>query len=90
MIGIEEELAKNIKNMVLQIQNYHDNDLLHWVINENINYNFTFDENSDKKICEKIDIIKNLVKDDNHNDDSFIFCLRNAHSILKQEKRDNK
>ena len=55
------------------------------VINENINYNFTFDENSDKKICENIDIIKNLVKDDNHNDDSFIFCLRNAHSILKQQ-----
>ena len=90
MIGIEEELSKNIKNMVLQIQNYHDNSLLHWVINENINYNFTFDENSDKKICENIDIIKNLVKDDNHNDDSFIFCLRNTHSILKQQEKDNK
>lgn len=87
MIGIEEELSKNIKNMVLQIKNYHDNSLLHWVISENINYNFTFDENSDKKICENIEIIKNLVKNDKHNDDSFIFCLRNAHSILKQQNK---
>lgn len=87
MIGIEEELAKNIKNMVLEIEKYHDNSLLHWVINENINYNFTFDKNSDKIICENIDIIKNLVKDDNHNDDSFIFCLKNAHSILKQQNK---
>ena len=29
---------------------------------ENINYNFTFDENSDKKICENIDIIKEFSK----------------------------
>ena len=87
MIGIEEELSKNIKNMVLQIKNYHDNSLLDWVISENINYNFTFDENSDKKICENIEIIKNLVKNDKHNDDSFIFCLRNAHSILKQQNK---
>ena len=87
MIGIEEELSKNIKNMVLQIQNYHDNSLLHWVINENINYNFTFDENSNMETRENIEIIKNLVKNDKHNDNSFIFCLRNAHSILKQQNK---
>lgn len=87
MIGIEEELSNNIKNMVLQIQNYHDNSLLHWVINENINYNFTFDENSNMETRENIEIIKNLVKNDKHNDDSFIFCLRNAHSILKQQNK---
>ena len=87
MIGIEEELSNNIKNMVLQIQNYHDNSLLHWVINENINYNFTFDENSNMETRENIEIIKNLVKNDKHNDNSFIFCLRNAHSILKQQNK---
>jgi hypothetical protein len=87
MIGIEEELSKNIKNMVIQIQGYHDNSLLHWVINENINYNFTFDENSNTETRENIEIIKNLVKNDKHNDNSFIFCLRNAHSILKQQNK---
>ena len=35
--------------MVLQIQNYHDNSLLHWVISENINYNFTFDGNMETR-----------------------------------------
>lgn len=87
MIGIEEELSKNIKNMALQIQNYHDNSLLQWVISENVNYNFTLDQVNDMKTRENIEIIKNLVKNDKHNDDSFIFCLKNAHSILKQQNK---
>ena len=87
MIGIEEELSKNIKNMVLQIQNYHDKSLLQWVISETINYNFTLDKASDTKTFENIEIIKQLVKNDELNDDCFIFCLRNAHSILKQQNK---
>jgi len=85
MIGIEEELSKNIKNMVTEIRNYHDESLLQWVISENINYNFTLDNVSDMKSYENIEIIKKLVKNDELNDDCFIFCLRNAHSILKQQ-----
>lgn len=87
MIDIEEELSKNIKNMVLQIKSYHDSSLLQWVITENINYNFTLDNLSDVKSRENIGIIKTLVKNDEMNDDCFIFCLRNAHSILKQQQK---
>ena len=87
MIGIEEELSKNIKNMALQIQNYHDNSLLQWVISENVNYKFTLVQLNDMKTLENIEIIKNIKKNDKHNDYSFIFCLRNAHSILKQQNK---
>lgn len=84
MITIEEELSKNIKNMVIQIQNYNDSSLLNWVTSENINLDFTTHGTYDTTSCKNLDIIKKLVEHDNHNDESFIFCLRNARSILKQ------